>query len=103
MAVQLSKERFDGTEHGVLISWGIIENSPDGVYMTSEGVFPLIWWAWKGLGNDWAIYVAKVGLAVFNFDDRLEWVHATGNKVHDKDLIVRMIDADPEVLSLYRR
>ncbi len=104
MAVKLSKERFDATEHGALISWGVIENSPDGVFMTSEGgTFPLLWTAWKGHGPDWAIYVMRYGVWDPTDDDALEYCHDHGDKVHGKDLIARMIDADPEVLERYRR
>lgn len=61
MAIHLSKERYDSTPHGALISWGVIENSPDGVFMTREvPMMMLLWGAWKGGGNDWAIYVAPV-------------------------------------------
>lgn len=48
MSVSLSKERFEATPYGGLISWGVIENSPDGVFMTREGPRMLIWGAWKG-------------------------------------------------------
>jgi hypothetical protein len=108
MAIHLSKDRFASTPKGHLISWGIIENSPDGVYMTSEGgTLPLLWTAWKGRGDDWAIYVTA-GILIQNvlessWWEALKYCHDHGDKVHSKDLIARMIDADPEVLKRYRR
>lgn len=103
MAISLSKERFESTEYGALISWGVIENSPDGVFMTREGPNMLIWGAWKGGTDDWAIYVAP-----FEFGDTvapwtLDAVHSRGNKIHDARWIDRMVHADPEVNARYRR
>lgn len=105
MAIHLSKERYDSTPHGALISWGVIENSPDGVYMTSEhGVFPLLWTAWKGHGPDWAIYVMNFETLIANENLFMtQYCHDYWDKVHWKDLIARMIDADPEVLEMYRQ
>lgn len=104
MSVRLSKERYESTPFGSLISWGIIENSPDGVYMTSEGgTFPLLWTAWKGHGPDWAIYVQRYNPFDVIHGPALDHCHDHGDKVFGKDLIARMVDADPEVLERYRR
>ena len=50
MAIQLTKERYEKTANGELISWGVIENSPDGCFMDSDstGRAMLLWGAWKG-------------------------------------------------------
>jgi len=106
MAIHLSKDRYESTPHGALISWGVIENSPDGVFMSREGPEYLIWGAWKGGGNDWAIYVAPCSaskLLLPPMHDSLQSVHEHGDKVTDPRWIDRMVHADPEVNARYRR
>lgn len=103
MSVSLSKDRFEATEYGALISWGVIENSPDGVFMTREGPRFLIWGAWKGRADDWAIYVLP-----FDFGDTvapwtLDELHSRGDKVHGEEQIAKMVQAEPEVFARYRR
>lgn len=40
---------------------------------------------------------------IYNIEDRLEKLHATGDKVTDPRWIDRMVHADPEVNARYRR
>lgn len=103
MAIHLSKERYESTPFGALISWGVIENSPDGCYMTSDGPEYLIWGAWKGGGNDWAIYVDCYILWQTITESELWLLHSHGDKVIDPRSIDRMVHAVPEVNARYRR
>ena len=107
MAIHLSKDRYESTPHGTVISWGIIENSPDGVNIDRDWPPKLLWSAWKGHGNDWAIYVTS-GVIFQNileatWEEALQYCHDHGQKVFDEENIEKMIDADPEVKARYRR
>lgn len=103
MAIHLSKDRYESTPNGALISWGVIENSPDGVFMDRDGPEYLLWAAWKGGGNDWAIYVSEWATPFQNLEVRLTILHEGGDKVTDPRWIDRMVHADPEVNARYRR
>lgn len=104
MSIHLSKERFESTPYGALISWGVIENSPDGVFMTRDGPKYLVLGSWKGEADDWAIYVMPTFFGPIDPPDNfLEYLHGHGDKVHDARWIDRMVHADPEVNARYRR
>lgn len=104
MAIQLTKERYESTPHGAMISWGVIENSPDGCFMTREGPDMLLWTAWKGGGNDWAIYVIPYDTHAADSPRFItHHCHMHGDKVTDARWIDRMVHADPEVNARYRR
>lgn len=64
----------------------------------------LLWGAWKGGGNDWAIYVAPFDYNIWVQERHvLNRLHETGDKVTDARWIDRMVHADPEVNARYRR
>lgn len=76
---------------------GEVENSPDGIFMTSENVGKKLLWAAKRGGiYDWAIYIhwAEKGL---------EYALTHGDKVYKDEYIRKLVPCDDESLQMYRK
>lgn len=118
MAVNISDERFDAAPLGSLITWGIIEQWPDGVNMYGLNNLQnyheamLLWWMWKGRGtDDWCIYVLRfendLGFLSWPMKEyitrQLENVHSVGDKVLSHSQISKMVNVSERLYDKYRR
>lgn len=81
---------------GTVFAHGLIENSPEGLYMTNTNIGKqLLWVAKKGHGNDWCIYT--------HWDSKgFLYVVEQGDKVNGADNIKKLVNCEPNVLKLYR-
>lgn len=94
MALTLNIKQFEEIRDGEVFASGVLPNAPEGIFMTNDGG-NLRWLAKKGFGHDWAIYC--------HWDyHNLEWIEAHGDKVESNSNIKKCIEADPEVMKLYR-
>jgi len=90
----LTLEDFEQIPRGEVFATGVLPNSPDGIFMTSDGG-ELRWVAKRGFGNDWAIYCGWSSHSP-------EWVTSHGDKVYTTEYIKRCVPCDSNVLKLYR-
>jgi hypothetical protein len=94
----LTHEELLDMEPKTIIAQGIIENSPSGLYMTSEPEAigkKLMWVARRGGGHDWTIYT--------HWEERgMDYVLKNGDKVTGKDNIQKLVPCTPEAMSMYR-
>ena len=75
---------------------GEIENSPDGIFMTSSNIGKkLLWIAKRGGIHDWAIYCHWA-------DKGIEYVISNGDKVTSPQNIKKLVPCDDEAFSMYR-
>jgi hypothetical protein len=75
---------------------GEIENSPDGLFMTSSNIGKkLLWIAKRGGIHDWAIYADWA-------DKGINHVIGNGNKVTSKPNIKKLVPCDDEAFKMYR-
>lgn len=84
---------------GTVFASGEIENSPEGVYMTSNKEDQnkiMRWAARRGEIDDWAIYIHWA----YNSQ---EYVLDHGDKVSFKDHIKKLVPCDSEALARYRK
>jgi hypothetical protein len=87
-------ELFKLIPNGEIFATGFLPNSPEGIYMTSNGGL-LRWVAIKGYGNDWTIYC--------HWDyQSIAYIKASGDKVHNEEYIKRCVSCTDEVFKLYR-
>ena len=91
---KLTKENFDKTSKGEVFAFGVLPNSPEGLFMTNDGG-ELRWIAKKGYGNDWAIYCHWSYKSI-------DWIEKHGDKVCIEKYIKRCVPCTDEVFSLYR-
>lgn len=93
----LTLQRLKDMEPGEVFAGGIIENSPEGIYMTDSGMGSnLVWYAIRGQIHDWAIYCGLEGTpkqAVLNY----------GTKVRDLNNVKKLVPCDDEALKMYRQ
>ncbi len=75
---------------------GEIENSPDGLFMTTSNIGKkLIWVAKRGGIHDWAIYCHWA-------DKGEDYAREHGDKVTSERNIKMLVPCDNEALSMYR-
>ena len=81
---------------GTVFAHGLIENSPEGLYMINTNIGKqLLWIAKKGHGNDWCIYTHWESKGFL-------YVLEQGDKVNGADNIKKLVKCDSDVLKLYR-
>lgn len=84
---------------GNIFAKGVIANSPEGLFMTSDPEYqgrPLLWLAKRGNGyHDWAIYVHWA-------ENGEDFVRTNGDKVSIHN-IQKLVDCDDAALSMYRK
>ena len=85
---------FEKIKAGATFATGVLPNSEEGIFMTRTGG-ELRWVAKKGFGHDWAIYCFW---SIYSAD----YVAKHGDKVLDKEHILRCVPCDNEVYKLYR-
>lgn len=81
-----------------IIAAGLVENSKEGIFMTSSNLNRrLLWVAKRGEIHDWAIYC--------NWEDEneIDDVLQTGHKIGDLRYVEKLVDCDKEALQMYRR
>lgn len=92
----LTLEVFNKFENGIVMEMGIIRNNPEGVYMTDTRIGDrMLWYAKKGHGNDWCIYI---GWEEWGGDRIL----TNGDKVRTQENIRKLVKCTDEVYKLYR-
>ncbi|HDY67497.1 MAG TPA: hypothetical protein ENH85_06885 [Candidatus Scalindua sp.] len=87
-------EEFNELSDGEIFDYGILPNSPEGLFMTNDGG-ELKWVATKGYGDDWSIYC--------HWSDHTEdWIKKYGDKLHNRAHIQLCVECDKEVMGHYR-
>ena len=84
-------------EPGTIFAEGIVENSPEGIYMTDDDLGRKLYWlAKRGNIPDWCIYIhwADYGRA---------FVEQEGDKVSSKDNIQKLVPCDDAAYKAYRK
>lgn len=97
MTDMLTLDLLKSMEPDSIISWGIIPNHPEGLYMTDSNIGKeLIWVAKRGGYHDWAIYThwAEKGI---------DYVLTNGDKVTTDSNIKKLVPCDEEALRMYRK
>lgn len=79
---------------GKVFAQGEIVDSSEGLHMARTGRL-LKWVAVKGYIDDWCIYT---GFADKSFD----FINRSGDKVHDKSNIQKVVPCDEDVFKKYR-
>lgn len=75
---------------------GVVENSPEGVYMTDNRKgHKMRWVAKRGTIHDWAIYIHWA-----EHDE--DYVMKNGDKVRDEKNIRKLVPCDNEAFEMYR-
>lgn len=90
----MTLEEFNTISPGTIFATGILENSPEGIYMTEEGG-RLRWVAVKGYANDWAVY------CLWPYYTE-KYVAENGDKVVSEAYIRRCVPCSDEVFNRYR-
>jgi len=81
---------------GTVFAHGIIENSPEGIYMTeTRRGDKLIWAAKRGRIHDWAIYIHWA-------ESGLPYAIDHGDKVSTEGNIKKLVPCDDEAFGVYR-
>lgn len=92
----LTIEKLKSIKEGQVFMTGEIENSPEGLNMSSSNIGKkLMWVAKRGTIHDWAIYAHWA-------DKGFDFVLTQGDKVTSKDNIKKLVNCDDEALSMYR-
>lgn len=92
----LTLQQLKGMKPETIFAKGEIENSPDGLFMTTSNIGKkLIWVAKRGGIHDWAIYChwAEKGE---------QFVITNGDKVTAASNIKKLVPCDEESFSMYR-
>ena len=92
--MMMTIDKFRRIKPGEVFEQGVIENTPDGIYMT-DGGGTLKYVAVKGGFDDWALYVHW---AYHSW----EYVRNCGDKVISEHHIRRVVDCSNEVYIKYR-
>ena len=72
-------------------------DSPEGANMANTGK-TIKWVAVRGYIHDWAIYTDNPYSPQFDY----EGVASLGDKVHDREVVKRLVPCDDEALAFYR-
>lgn len=93
----LTLERLRNMQDGEVFAHGTFINSPEGIYMTREGVEEeMMWKAIRGTGfHDWAIYA---NWASEGWNEVLR----VGEKIINKPNIQKLVECDEESFKFYR-
>lgn len=92
----LTLEQLQKMPPKTVFASGVIENSPDGVYMTSNDPGRLLRWAARRGGiHDWAIYILWA-------ERTQEEVLSFGDKVTTEGNIKKLVPCDDEAFKMYR-
>lgn len=87
---QLTKEILDKMEPETIIGYGVSTT----LNLISDDR-PLKWVAVRGYAPDWAIYAHEA-------HQTTEFVMQSGDKIHNRETIKRLIPCDEEALKSYR-
>lgn len=92
----LTLKELKEMEPDTIFATGLIENSPEGIYMTiyREGDL-LRYVAIRGGYHDWAIYVHWA-------ENDISYITTAGQKVSSLNNVRKIIFADEEALNMYR-
>lgn len=106
----LTKQNLEEMASGEIIAVGIVENSPEGVYMTNYRKGDILFWvAKRGDGYpDWAIYAHFLKTSSLIEEDSegnatIAGVLAMGDKITGGRDVKTLVDCDDEALSMYRK
>ncbi len=90
----LTLKKLKEMDPRTIFAKGEIVDSPDGINMTGSGKL-LRWIAVRGMIHDWAIYCHWA-------DKSYEWIRRSGDKVHSKENIKRVVNCTDESFEMYR-
>jgi len=94
--MKITNEIFEKIDDENIFASGVIENSPEGIYMTNNKQGSLLLWvAVKGYGGFWAIYVSWFNMVSIESCSRI------GDKL-TPELAKKCIDCDDKVFKKYR-
>lgn len=75
---------------------GIVENSPEGIYMTDSDLGrELIWVAKRGQIHDWCIYLHWA-------DNGANYAEQFGDKLRNVENIKKLVPCESEAMEMYR-
>ena len=90
----MNLQQFEEIEPDTIISSGLVENSPNGIFMSRQGGM-LRWVAVKGYGDDFSFYVG--------------WSHKSqheiaqnGDKTSNREKIKELTGFSDEIMKKYR-
>lgn len=89
----LTLQQLKDMEPGVFAS-GEVVDGPDGVNMTGSNR-ELRWVATRGGIHDWAIYIHEA----YHSE---EYVKNSGDKIHNREIVKKLVPCDDEALGMYR-
>ena len=90
----LDKQMLEMMSPRTIFATGIVDNSPDGIFMSREGG-KLRWVAISGHNHDWAIYIHHA-------ESSADFVRRHGDKVSFADHIRKLVPCDDEAFKKYR-
>lgn len=94
---EMTAEEFEKIPDGKPFANGIAVNEPSGLYMTAQYIGrKLTWIAKKGQANDWCIYCG------WRDQNTFEMILSNGDKVRDREHIMRLVPCSEEVFKRYR-
>ena len=92
----LTLQKLKDMEPGTVFAKGEIENSPEGIYMSSSNIGKkLKWVAKRGIIHDWAIYThwAEKGY---------DFILKSGDKVTGENNIKKLVQCTKDAFEMYR-
>lgn len=93
LTIKMLKDMPEGT----VFAQGIVENSPEGIYMTNSDIGrKMCWIAKRGGIHDWAIYIHWA-------DRSVDWIKENGDKIRGIENITKLVTCDEEALQMYRK
>jgi hypothetical protein len=90
----LTIQQLKDMEPDTIFATGTAKDEPGSLNMARTGQ-ELHWVAIRGGIHDWAIYVAPA-----DWED--EHIASSGDKVHDRENIKKLVECDEEALGMYR-
>jgi hypothetical protein len=96
MGKELTLQSLKDMEPFKVFATGIVENSPDGVFMTTSSIGKkLMWVAKRGEIHDWAIYIHWA-------ENGENYARDYGDKVVAKEYIKKLVPCDESAFNMYR-
>ena len=92
----LTLQRLKDMKPGIFAQ-GEVVDSPKGANMANTGKM-MKWVAVRGDIHDWAIYTDNP----FTPQSSFEGVRDYGDKIHDRDVVQKLVPCEKEALALYR-
>ena len=92
LTIKKLKEMKEG-----IFAQGEVIDSPEGANMANTGKM-MKWVAVRGIIHDWAIYCDNPYMPQLDF----QGVRDMGDKIHDREVVKKLVPCDKEALDMYR-